>query len=112
MIKLTVLYNLPPDADHEEFLKWRTGPHQKSNAQMPGLLKTDFYAVFSSREGTPPYRYITELYFPDQETFESAFYDEDFQAGLDKSLERVTDPVFLISREVLTAEIADGRHSN
>jgi uncharacterized protein (TIGR02118 family) len=110
MIKLTVLYNLPPDADHEEFLKWRTGPHQKSNTQMPGLLKTDFYAVFSSREGTPPYRYITELYFPDQETFESAFYDEDFQAGLDKSLERVADPVFLISREVLTEKIADDRH--
>jgi len=105
MIKLTVLYNLPPDADHEEFLKWRTGPHQKQNVQMPGLLKTDFYAIFDSREGPPPYQYITELYFPDQETFENAFYDEAFQAGLDKSLERVADPVFLISREVLTEEL-------
>ena len=105
MIKLTVLYNLPPDADHEEFLKWRTGPHQKQNVQMPGLLKTDFYAIFDSREGPPPYQYITELYFPDQETFEKAFYDEDFQARLDKSLERVADPVFLISREVLTEEL-------
>jgi uncharacterized protein (TIGR02118 family) len=105
MIKLTVLYNLPPGADHEEFLKWRTGPHQKQNVQMPGLLKTDFYAIFDSREGPPPYQYITELYFPDQETFENAFYDEAFQAGLDKSLERVADPVFLISREVLTEEL-------
>jgi hypothetical protein len=105
MIKLTVLYNLPPDADHEEFIKWRTGPHQKTNVQMPGLLKTDFYAVYDSRQGPPAYRYITELYFPDQETFERAFYDEDFQAGLDKSLERVADPVFLISKEVLTAEL-------
>lgn len=105
MIKLTVLYNLPPGADHEEFLKWRTGPHQNQSVQMPGLLKTDFYAIFDSREGHPPYRYITELYFPDQETFEKAFYDEDFQARLDKSLERVADPVFLISREVLTAEL-------
>ena len=105
MIKLTVLYNLPPDADHEEFIKWRTGPHQKQNVQMPGLLKTDFYAVFDSRKGSPPYQYVTELYFPDQETFENAFYDEAFQARLDKSLERVADPVFLISREVLTAEL-------
>jgi len=105
MIKLTVLYNLPPGADHEEFLKWRTGPHQQANVQMPGLLKTDFYAVFDSRKGPPPYQYITELYFPDQETFEKAFYDEAFQARLDKSLERVADPVFLISREVLTVEL-------
>jgi hypothetical protein len=33
MIKLTVLYNLPPGADHEEFLKWRTGPHQEQNVE-------------------------------------------------------------------------------
>ena len=50
MIKLTVLYNLPPDADEEEFLKWRTGPHQQSNVQMPGLIKTDFYAIFAGRK--------------------------------------------------------------
>lgn len=105
MIKLTVLYNLPPGADHKEFLKWRTGPHQKANAQMPGLLKTDFYAIFASREGPPPYQYITEFYFPDQETFEKAFYDEAFQASLEKSLERVANPVFLISREILTEEL-------
>ena len=105
MIKLTVLYNLPPGADHDEFLKWRTGPHQQSNVQMPGLLKTDFYAVFDGRKGPPRYRYITELYFPDQETFKKAFYNEAFQASLATSLERVSDPVFLISREVLTAEL-------
>ena len=105
MVKLTVLYNLPPGADHEEFLRWRTGPHQQSNVQMPGVLKTDFYAVYASRSGPPAYRYVTELYFPDGETLERAFFDEDFQASLDKSLERVTDPVLLISREVLTQEV-------
>jgi hypothetical protein len=108
MIKLTVLYNLPPGANHEEFLEWRTGPHQRSNVQMPGLLKTDFYAIYASLEGPPSYQYITELYFPDQATFEKAFFDEDFQAGLDKSLERVAAPVFLISREVLTQEVREG----
>jgi hypothetical protein len=105
MIKLTVLYNLPPGADHDEFVKWRTGPHQQSNVKMPGLLKTDFYAVFDGRKGPPRYQYITELYFPDQETFEKAFYNEAFQVSLAKSLERVSDPVFLISREVLSAEV-------
>jgi hypothetical protein len=105
MIKLTVLYNLPEGADHDEFLKWRTGPHQQSNVLMPGLLKTDFYTVYGSRHGPPRYQYITELYFPDRETFEKAFFDEDFQVGLDKSLERVADPVFLISSEVLTQEV-------
>ena len=108
MIKLTVLYNLPPGADHDEFLKWRTGPHQQSNVQMPGLLKTDFYAVYAGREGDPAYQYITELYFPDQATFEQAFFDEGFQAGLNRSLERVADPVFLISREVLTEQVRGG----
>lgn len=105
MIKLTVLYNLPLDADEEEFLKWRTGPHQQSNVQMPGLLKTDFYAIFAGRKGTPLYRYITELYFPDQESFEKAFYNEEFQTNLDHSLEHVANPVFLISKEVLTEEL-------
>jgi hypothetical protein len=105
VIKLTVLYNLPEGADRDEFLKWRTGPHQQSNAQMTGLLKTDFYAVYDGRHGPPRYQYITELYFPDRETFEKAFFDEGFQAGLDKSLERVADPVFLISSEVLTQEV-------
>ena len=107
MIKLTVLYNLPAGADHEEFVKWRTQSHQKSTVeQMPGLLKTDFYAIYTSRKGSPRYQYMTELYFPDQETFEKAFSNEDFQAKLDVSLKRVAEPLFLISREVLTEEVA------
>jgi len=74
---------------------------------MPGLLKTDFYEVHGSRHGAPRYQYITELYFPDRETFEKAFFDESFQAGLDKSLEHVADPVFLISTEVLTQQVRE-----
>jgi len=31
MIKLTVLYNLPPDADHEAFVKWRTESHSRNS---------------------------------------------------------------------------------
>jgi uncharacterized protein (TIGR02118 family) len=108
MIKLTVLYNLPPGADHEEFVEWRIGPHQQANVQMPGLIKTDFYSMIDGREGKAPFRYITELYFRDLEAFENAFYDPEHQIRLQKSLERVADPLFLISREVMTEELPRG----
>lgn len=103
MVKLTVVYNLPPGADHEEFLKWRTTTHQEENAAMAGLLKTDFYIVKSAwQRDQAPYRYMTEAYFPDMATFEKTFFDPDYQAALAKSLERIADPLFLISEEVLT----------
>ncbi len=122
MVKLTVVYNLPPGADHEEFLKWRTTTHQEENAAMAGLIKTDFYIVKSAWQRDPhrsrpakvprglrdgvsgqaPYRYMTEAYFPDMETFEKTFFDADYQAALAKSLERIADPLFLIAEEVIT----------
>ncbi len=106
MVKLTVVYNLPPGADHEEFLKWRTTTHQKENMAIPGVIKTDFYVIKSAwKKDRAPYRYMTEAYFPDMETFETTFYDPDYQAALAKSLERIADPLFLISEEVIT-EIA------
>jgi hypothetical protein len=106
MVKLTVVYNLPPGSDHEEFLKWRTTTHQKENMAMPGVIQTDFYVIKSAwKKDQAPYRYMTEAYFPDMETFETTFYDPDYQAALAKSLERIADPLFLISEEVIT-EIA------
>lgn len=103
MIKLTVVYNLPPGADREEFIQWRKTSHQQQNASMPGLIKTDFYLVQSAwRKDETPYHYMTEFYFPDKETFEKSFYDPDYQVKLAKSMERIVDPLFLISEEVLT----------
>jgi len=103
MIKLTVLYNLPPGADHEEFMKWRTTTHQKSNMAVPGVIKSDFYEIKRAwRRDETPYRYMTEAYFPDMETFEKAFFDAGYQAGLAKSLERIADPLFLFSEEVIS----------
>jgi len=103
MIKLTVIYTLPPGADHEAFLKWRTGEHQRDNMSMPGVIKSDFYVV---RQGWPvaeaSYRYMTEAYFPDMETFEKSFFDPAYQAELAVSLERIAEPLFLISEEVLS----------
>ena len=36
-----------------------------------------------------------------QETFEKAYYDPAFQAGLKEDLKRIVDPLFLVSRELL-----------
>jgi hypothetical protein len=103
MIKLTVVYNLPPGADHEEFLKWRTTTHQESNMSLPGVIKSDFYVIKQAwKMDEAPYRYITEAYFPDLETFEKSFFDADYQAELAESLKRIADPLFLISEEVLS----------
>jgi len=103
MVKLTVIYNLPPGADHEEFLKWRTTEHQEGNMSMPGIIKSDFYVIESSwQRKEAPYRYMTEAYFPDMVTFEKTFFDPGYQAALAKSLERIADPLFLISEEVIS----------
>jgi hypothetical protein len=103
MIKLTVVYNLPPGADHEEFLKWRTTTHQESNMSLPGVIKSDFYVIKEAwRMDEAPYRYMTEAYFPDLETFEKSFFDPGYQAELAESLKRIADPLFLISEEVLS----------
>jgi len=108
VIKLTVLYNLPPGADHEEFVKWRTTTHQKENMSTPGVIKSDFYAVQRAwKRAELPYRYMTEAYFPDMETFEKSFFDPDYQAKMTKWLELMADPMFLISEEVLS-ESAEG----
>ena len=103
MVKLTVLYNLPPDADHEAFIHWRTTEHQKDNMAVPGVIKSDFYVIREAWQQTGlPYRYMTEVYFPDMETFRASFFDPDYQRELAVSLELIADPIFLISEEVLS----------
>ena len=103
MIKLTVMYNLPPGADHEEFIRWRTTEHQAANMAIPGIIKSDFYVVKEgwNREDLP-YRYITEAYFPDMETFRKSFFDPEYQEKLAESLKLISDPLFLISEEVIS----------
>jgi EthD domain len=103
MVKLTVLYNLPPGADHEAFIKWRTSTHQKENMSLEGIIRSDFYIVQSAwKRDAMPYRYMTEAYFPDMETFERTFFDPEYQARLSKSLELIADPLFLVSEEVIS----------
>lgn len=99
MVKLTVLYNLPPGADHEEFIRWRTTDHQRDNAGMPGVIRTDFYVAEETPMGPPKYRYITESYWEDMESLHRSFFAPEAQAKLAVDVRRITDAVFLISRE-------------
>jgi len=108
VIKLTVLYNLPPGADHEEFVKWRTTTHQEENMAVPGVIKSDFYAIKGAwGQAEPPYRYLTEAYYPDRETFEKSFFDPDYQAKMIEWRKLLANPIYLISEEVLS-ESAEG----
>jgi hypothetical protein len=103
MVKLTVLYNLPPDMDPEEFVRWRTTTHQEENASMPGVIKTDFYIAVDEPDGAPPrYRYITEAWWETMEELETAFYDAEVQAQLAKDGETFTDRLFLVSEEIVS----------
>ncbi len=143
MVKLTVIYTLPEGTDHQAFLKWRTTEHQEENMGMPGVVKSDFYAVreiythgtggtasvkektfgafFRAQEPSSEthsqeqasegrlqalplrYRYITEAYWPDMQSFKSAFFNSGYQKRLMESLKKIVHPIFLVSEEVLSA---------
>ena len=49
MIKVTVLYNLPPGTNESEFLNWRMGEHNAANITRPGVVRAAFGRVL----GTP-----------------------------------------------------------
>jgi hypothetical protein len=104
MIRLTVLYNLKPYVDEDEFLAWRLGEHQRANASIPGVIRTDFARIDGAwPTSTPsPYRFMTTADWPDRASFERGFYDAQVQADLLKNVEMLADPIFLIS-EVLTS---------
>ena len=105
MIRLTVLYNLQPYVDENEFLEWRLTDHQEENMSSPGVLRSDFARIEAGwPEGsTPPYRFMTTADWPDMESFERGFYNADMQAGLEENLKMLKEPVFLIS-EILIHE--------
>jgi hypothetical protein len=107
MWKLTVMYDLLPGANHEEFVEWRTTVHQKENMSSPGVLRSDFYIVEEGWPNKEPLqRYITEAYFPDEETLRAAFFSDEAQAKLlgSEGIETIANHIFLISREVVSEE--------
>ena len=109
MVKVTVLYNLPPGSDEAAFLRWRTGEHHAANVARPGVIRSDFYAVVGTPllgpdrpAGAAPYRFVTEAYYPDRETYRAAWEDPEEQARLLPAIAKIADALFLVSEEVQT----------
>ncbi len=105
MIRLTVLYNLSPFVDEDEFLEWRLTDHQKENMSISGVIRSDFSRIDRGwPDGTnPPYRFMTTADWPDMESFQKGFYNPDALSKLQENLKMLKDPVFLIS-EILVQE--------
>jgi hypothetical protein len=98
MIRLTVLYNLPPDQDEDEFLKWRLGEHQSANMSIEGVVASEVHKVLDGAAGAAPaYRFLTTLDWPDRESFERGFYEPLVQAELEENLQKISDPLFIVS---------------
>jgi len=115
VIRLTVLYNLPPGSDEEEFLRWRLGEHQESNASRPGVLRTDFGQVTESplpgqgrAPNDLPFRFMTVAEYDTREEFEHSFYDEGRQAILAEDVKRISDAVFLVTEMLTETDNRDG----
>lgn len=109
MVRLTVLYNLPPGSDEAEFLGWRLGDHQRANAAAPGVLRTDFAVVESAwpRGAAPRHRFMTIAEWPDRESFERSFYDPERHAAFLENLKKLDDPVFLVGEILASHESSD-----
>ena len=104
MVKLTVLYNLPEGTDHDEFIKWRTGPHQAENASAPHVLKTDFYRTKTTVLGEPAFEYVTEAYFETMEKLEASLFNKESLAKLKEDSKRGKDFIFLVSEELASTD--------
>ena len=102
MIRLTVLYNLLPNVDEDEFLGWRLSEHQDSNLAIDGVVRADFSRIDEAwPKGTKsPFRFMTTVDWPDDESFRKGFFQSQVQDDLKENLKMLSEPVFLIS-EVL-----------
>lgn len=86
MVKLTVMYNLPPGADEAAFIEWRRTTHQASNAARPGVIRTDFYVAEDTELGPPRFRFITEAYYADMQALRADFFTEASQKAVADSI--------------------------
>ena len=112
MIRLTVLYNLPPGADEEEFLRWRMTEGQQGNESAPGVLRTDFARIDSQWTpddfaAKPPYRFMTTADWPDLASFEASFFSEESLANLRADSQKITNAVFLISEVLISVQVRE-----
>jgi hypothetical protein len=108
MIKVTVLYNLPPGTNEEEFLAWRMGPHNARNNADPHVVKSDFYRIIGTpavgpnrpAESDGPWRFVTEAYYTSMDDFEASWNSPAEQVRLVTAFTRIADPVVIVSEEL------------
>lgn len=104
MIRLIVMYNLPDGADETEFLNWRLGPHQQSNAALPRMRHTDFGRIVKAwpDSAVPRFQFVTTVEWPDMAAFEDAFYAPEVQIDLLENIKKLGEFEYSIS-EILTS---------
>jgi len=108
MIRLIVMYNLPPGADETQFLDWRLGDHQRYNRALPLAQRTDFGRVVRAwpDDAKPRFRFVTIVEWPDMASFERAFYAPDVQARLLENIKKLGEFDYSISEILTSSETA------
>ena len=80
MLKLTVLYTQPDDAD--AFEQHYAAVHMPLVHEIPGLVRAEVARVVGTPDGSPPpYYRITELYFEDQHSLGAGMGSEPGRAS-------------------------------
>jgi len=99
MIRLMVLYNLPPDADEAAFVAWRLSTHAEYIRTMPGVVNASFGRIVEewSSGMAGGYRFQSTVEWPDRPSFERAFYSDQAQADLKRNLEKLGDYRFIVT---------------
>jgi hypothetical protein len=113
LIRLVVMYNLPDDADEGAFLDWRLKHHQKTNAALQGVVRTDFARVVKAwpDHAVPRFRFATILEWPDMEAFQRGFYAPSVQAELRENIKRLGEHEYSICEILTSSEIAEEAQS-
>jgi hypothetical protein len=114
MVKVTVLYNLPPGTDEAEFVRWRTTEHDAANNAQPGVVRSEFSRVIGQphigdqRPATDsaPYRFVTESWWESYESFLASWERPEEQARLIPAVAKIADALFLVSEQLQSFDAA------
>jgi uncharacterized protein (TIGR02118 family) len=98
MVKLSVLYGHPTDA--EAFDDHYANAHASLAQQIPNLKRFEADRISSMDEGEPPYHLIAELWFEDMETLQQSMSSEEGTAATDDIPNFATGGVTLFVSEV------------
>ncbi len=114
MVKVTVLYNLPPGTDEDEFVRWRTTEHDAANNAQPGVIRSEFSRVLGQppigdarpATDTAPYRFVTESWWASYESFLASWERPEEQARLVPAVAKMADALFLVSEQLQSFDAA------